>query len=262
MHADDFAISPGVTREIIRCIDEGPIRSVSVIANGVAFEEAINALRERPHVAVSVHLNLREGRPLSDGLRHCVDAAGLLRGSFAKFMLRDHSQEARAEWSAQVARVRKALPGRSLRLDSHGHIHHIPSLFEVARDLCLQVGASLRLVREPHFVSRNQTASGVFKHVVLNAMSAAARSELRGVCVDDWVVGSLFTGHMNAEALDAALLRIDEGSVEVVFHPCAAAPGEEEIWAAYPDLRAYYFAPERRLESERLRAPELRLGRK
>ncbi len=261
MHADDMGVSPGVTRGIVRCIDEGPIRSVSVVANGAAFDAAMEALRSRPHVAVSVHLNLMEGKPLTQGLGRVVDARGLLRGSFAKCLLRDCSEDARHEWTAQIERVRKALPGRALRLDSHGHVHHIPSLFGVARDLCLKFGAPMRLVREPHFVAKDQLASGVIKHALLNALSAMCRPELRGVAVDDWLVGVLHTGRMSAEALDAALQRIDEGSVEVLFHPGAAEPGEEGIWADYPELLAYYFSPWRRVESERLRAANLRSGR-
>ena len=65
--------------------------------------------------------------------------------------------------------------------------------------------------------------------------------------------------------MDASLRRIralsggDGGdvSVEILFHPGGAAPGEETIWAGYPELVAYYFSPWRRFESEGLRSPEM-----
>ena len=65
--------------------------------------------------------------------------------------------------------------------------------------------------------------------------------------------------------MDASLRRIralsgggaGDVSVEIVFHPGGAAPGEEAIWARYPALRAYYFSPWRRFESDGLRSPEM-----
>jgi predicted glycoside hydrolase/deacetylase ChbG (UPF0249 family) len=47
VHADDLGVSRGVTDEILRCIDEGPVQGVSIIANGAAFDHAVTALRSR-----------------------------------------------------------------------------------------------------------------------------------------------------------------------------------------------------------------------
>jgi hypothetical protein len=70
---------------------------------------------------------------------------------------------------------------------------------------------------------------------------------------------------MSAAAVDIALRRIDarsaadgrDVSVEILFHPGGAAPGEETVWTRYPWVRAYYYSPWRRRESEVLRGPEL-----
>jgi hypothetical protein len=179
----------------------------------------------------------------------------------------------RTELKAQVEKVRDAV-GRNipLRLDSHQHPHHIPFVFRIVADLCRDLpAAGMRLVREPFFVDtralRRHSLGGVGKHALLNALSARHRPELaaRGIASDDWFVGALLTGRMSPSAVDASLRRIralsrgDAGnvSVEILFHPGGAVPGEEAIWARYPAIRAYYFSPWRRFESEGLRSPEM-----
>jgi predicted glycoside hydrolase/deacetylase ChbG (UPF0249 family) len=285
VHADDLGVSRGVTDGILRCIDEGPVEGTSIVANGAAFDYAVTALSSRRRVALSVHLNLVEGPPVvpAGELDLLVDARGLLRNSFLS-LWRAHAlataatrarleAQVRAELSAQAEKVRDAV-GRDvpLRLDSHQHLHHIPFVFRIVADLCRDFpAAAMRLVREPFFVVtrelRRHTLGGVARHALLNALAAPRRPELaaRGITSDDWVVGVLLTGRMSPGAVDAALRRIralsggDAGnvSVEILFHPGGAAPGEEGIWARYPAVADYYFSPWRRFESEGLRSPEM-----
>jgi predicted glycoside hydrolase/deacetylase ChbG (UPF0249 family) len=285
VHADDLGVSRGVTDEILRCIDEGPVESTSIIANGAAFDYAVAALRSRPRVALSVHLNLIEGPPLTPArdLDLLVDGEDHLCHSFVS-LWRAHAlaspatrtrlaAQVRAELRAQVEKVRAAVgPGVPLRLDSHQHLHHIPFVFRIVADLCRELpAAGMRLVREPFFVDaraiRRHTPGGLAKHALLNALAARHRPALAacGIACDDWFVGVLLTGRMSPTAVDASLRRVrararDQAgniSVELLFHPGGAAPGEEAIWARYPAMRAYYFSPWRRFESECLRSPEM-----
>jgi predicted glycoside hydrolase/deacetylase ChbG (UPF0249 family) len=285
VHADDIGVSRGVTDAILECIDHGPVGSTSIIANGSAFDHAVAALASRRHVALSVHLNLVEGRPLAPAgdLDLLVDREGYLRHGFAS-LWRAHAlagpatrarleAQVRRELYAQATRVREAV-GRDapLRLDSHQHLHHIPFVFRIVADLCCELPApGMRLVREPFFVDvsalRRHTAGGVAKHGLLNALGRRLRAEARarGIAVDDWFVGILLTGRMSPGAVDAALRRIRartrrdnaDVSVEILFHPGSAAPGEEALWVRYPEFAAYYGSRWRRLESAALRSPEM-----
>lgn len=278
VHADDCGVSRGVTDAILRCIDEGPVEGTSLIANGAAFDYAVAALRARPQVALSVHLNLIEGPPVAPaaGLGLLVGNDGLLRSSFQS-LLRAHTfgsaklrsaleAQVRTELTAQVERVRAAVgPGVALRLDSHQHLHHLPFIFRIVTQLCGALPAAMRLAREPFFAGRH-SLSGLAKHALLNALSASHRKTLRarGIASDDYLVGLLRTGRMTPAAVDKALGRLrarsqksSELSVELLFHPGGAAPGEEAIWARYPALAAYYFSPDRRAESEALRSPAM-----
>lgn len=285
MHADDLGVSRGVTDGILECIDNGPVASTSLVANGAAFEYAVRALRARPRVEVSVHLNLIEGPPVAPAadVDLLVDSHGLLRSSFQS-LWRAHAltsgatrrrleAQVRAELSAQVRKVRDAVgPDVPLRLDSHGHLHLIPFVFRIVADLCRDLpAAGIRLVREPFFICahepRSHTLGGFGKHALLNMLAAHHRpaAQTRDIARDDWFVGTLLTGRMSAKAVDASLRRIRalsrgdaaNASVEILFHPGGATPDEKAIWARYPAIGAYYFSPWRRFESEALRSPEM-----
>jgi hypothetical protein len=282
VHADDLGASRGVTDGIVRCIDAGPVESTSIIANGPAFDYAVEALRERPHVQVSVHLNLVEGRPLrpASELDLLVDGDGFFRHQLLSLWLTQVRATAatrarleaqvRAELTAQVERVREAV-GRDVRvrLDSHQHLHHIPFVFDIVTGLGQGVsGGQIRLMREPFFVDvkgwRRHTISGVGKHLLLKSLAArhGGGATDHGLAADDWVVGALLTGRMSPTGVEAALRRIQavsgaDASVELLFHPGGAVAGEEWIWAPHPAFRAYYFSPWRQFESVRLRSPEM-----
>jgi chitin disaccharide deacetylase len=284
VHADDIGVSRGVTDEILKCIDEGPVRSVSVLPNGAAFEYAVEALAARPSIAVSAHLNLVEGRPVSpERLDLLVDRDGFLNNGFLS-LWRAHAvssaarrarlaAQVRTELQAQACKLRAALgPGRPMRLDSHMHLHHIPFVFRIVADLSAELSAAgVRLVHEPFSFGkaslRHHTAAGHCKRVLLNALSARHRRELiaRGIASDDWFVGALLMGRLSADAVDASLRRIsaaarpsaEDVSIEIAFHPALAARGEESIWERYPAIRDYYFSDWRGFESAALRSGEM-----
>src|SRR2546428_8459643 len=107
VHADDLGASRGVTDGILRCIDEGPLDSASLLANGAAFDYAVSALRARPRVALSVHLNLVQGpsvMPPGD-VDLLVDADGFLRWSFPS-LWRAHALASAATRTRLEAQVR------------------------------------------------------------------------------------------------------------------------------------------------------------
>ena len=105
------------------------------------------------------------------------------------------------------------------------------------------------------------------KRALLNTLSAHHRRELagRGIDSEDWFVGALLMGRLSPDDVDDSLRRIHARSagvranvsVEILFHPGGAAPGEEAVWARYPELGAYYFSPWHRFESDALRSPEM-----
>ncbi|MCI0600480.1 MAG: ChbG/HpnK family deacetylase [Beijerinckiaceae bacterium] len=63
--ADDFALTPGVTRGIIELLDAGRLTATSAIATSASWPEGARALQQFKHVAdIGLHLNLTRGNPL------------------------------------------------------------------------------------------------------------------------------------------------------------------------------------------------------
>ena len=63
--ADDVGLHPGINEAAIRAHREGIVTSCSIVANGVAFDDAIARLRDAPSLEAGVHLTLVEERPLT-----------------------------------------------------------------------------------------------------------------------------------------------------------------------------------------------------
>ena len=71
IHADDFALTPNTSKDLIDCMKEGRLDSISIVANMSCFDECMDMLYEvipsLPFLPkMSVHLNLVEGLRLSD----------------------------------------------------------------------------------------------------------------------------------------------------------------------------------------------------
>ena len=70
IHADDFGESVHASRDILDCLKDGKLNSISVLANMSCFEGCVNMYRREQdefvwQPKISVHLNLLEGISLA-----------------------------------------------------------------------------------------------------------------------------------------------------------------------------------------------------
>ena len=118
VNADDLGMCTEVNEAAARCLDAGCVTSVSILANGPCFDEAVRLLRAWPEVSVGVHLNLTEFAPLTAATHPPpTDTAAV-----------------REELVAQVLRVQEA-GLRVTHFDSHQHLHYRLALFGVLKSL-------------------------------------------------------------------------------------------------------------------------------
>lgn len=71
IHADDFGESVHASRDILECLKDGKLNSISVLANMSCFEECVQLYRREQDAfawqpEISVHVNLMEGSCLTD----------------------------------------------------------------------------------------------------------------------------------------------------------------------------------------------------
>ena len=109
LHCDDFGLHPAVNQAVMQAADRNRLTSASLLANGPAARQAVQAARRRPQLGIGVHLNIVRGRPLSPPreVPTLVDRQGRFPGSAAVLMLRSAAgrlseTEIRREYRRQI----------------------------------------------------------------------------------------------------------------------------------------------------------------
>src|SRR4029434_2536681 len=212
IHADDCGLSAGITDAILACYDRGWLRRTSVVVNGHGWEHAVAELRRRPNLAVSLHLNLFEGPPLSDPseIDLLVDGRGQFYRGFAGLCVHGLSraraarlrEQIRLELRRQIERFLDAFGDRDpFLVDGHVHFHVLPIFFDELLALCAEYPiAGLRLPRErfcwPAVRSAPQASMlNLTKCAVLRGLRRQAERAIRarGVATADAFIGLLGT---------------------------------------------------------------------
>jgi predicted glycoside hydrolase/deacetylase ChbG (UPF0249 family) len=133
INADDFGMSASVNEAILVAFNSGWINSASLMANLSGFDEACGLLEsEAVKGRIGVHLNLSEGRPLTQRMAECkrfCDQDGMFR--FRSASVRDAALHLapleRAAVQEELDAQIQACMARGLRpthLDSHLHQHN------------------------------------------------------------------------------------------------------------------------------------------
>ena len=242
VNADDLGWSEAVTGGILQAHARGVLTSTTVMANLPGAAEALErARREAPALAIGLHLNLTEGRPLAppDTVAAILDADGnLLRSPAAlvrKVRLSEAARRAAArELEAQVlwARDRGLRPSH---VDSHKHVHLAPALLATVVDLARRHGiramrttAEVRLPNLGRFLPRGLWA-GMRQWAlerIARRWAAAAKYAVReaGLRTTDWFFGVRATGAISADLVVHLLRHAPDGTGELMVHPGLADP--------------------------------------
>lgn len=175
MSADDFGLTEGINRGIIKSFNEGIITNASLMANTPAFEHAVDLARGNPGLVIGIHLNLLKGRPLQPAgkVRSLVNADGVfytLPRFIPRLLLgRVDFAEAERELRSQIEKV-LAAGLKVTHLDSHRHFHVYPSLLRLVVRLAKEY--KINRIRCPLGVSIFPTS---FKKLTLTVLARRAR---------------------------------------------------------------------------------------
>jgi chitin disaccharide deacetylase len=134
VNADDFGMTPEISRGIVRAHRAGIVTSTSLLGNCAHLEEARALLADAPTLGVGVHLSLIGGQPVSDGrgLPSLTDGGGAFFPRSSDFVARwmkgqVDPTEVEREFDAQIERIRSAgiVPDH---LDTHHHLGFLPAV--------------------------------------------------------------------------------------------------------------------------------------
>ena len=228
INADDFGQTKGVNAGIIEAHQEGILTSATLMANGAAFDEAVQLSREYPALGVGVHLNLVEGRPVC-GKERVKSLLGHSGEFVSKLTLvRRHVtgqlrlDELRQEVEAQIDQV-LAAGISATHVDSHKHIHTYPAFFRVVAEVAASRGiGAIRLPFERlRIADWLACPNGWVRTSLLNGAAVLSRRLLRVVplATTDVFAGTLRTGAVTADWLQNWIRRLSGGTAELMVHP-------------------------------------------
>ncbi|MBP9840715.1 MAG: ChbG/HpnK family deacetylase [Candidatus Pacebacteria bacterium] len=244
--ADDFGLTKCATDSILDAVDHGLVNQVSVIANGYAADYALSEwLTRRERLALSLHLNLTEGKVMSPpGLLRIIahadgtfrySALGLLLRSYLPWKNRAFREELLIESMAQLAFVRERVGSVPVSIDGHQHIQMIPAVMRVIETLHARNPFSrVRIPREPFFIPESGLLAYVgmrgVRHVGLNMLSLLSPRRLP---TTGYFLGSLLSGEQTLASVSRALARSHSPrvlSLEIGLHPGVAHEEEVAQW--------------------------------
>ena len=133
--ADDYAMTPAVSRGILQVLDAGALSATSVMTTSPWWAESAPALRQYAGCAdIGLHLNLTTGSPL--GSMPGLAPAGALPaiGTFLSGAARLPLAEINAEIGRQIDAFTAVWGAPPDHLDGHQHVHALPAIRDLVLD--------------------------------------------------------------------------------------------------------------------------------
>lgn len=219
VNADDYGLSPAVSRGILAAWREGIVTSTTFLVNLPASAESARLLAGAPGLGVGLHLNLTTGPPVLPprSVPSLVGPDGTFVKSLWRLRYRVRAEEVRREWEAQVDRF-VALVGRlPTHLDSHHHVHALPGLAAVLADLARRRGIRAARAIRPADLPPARSLAGramelIYRRYLAGSAHILARS---GLVLPDRVL----LGDFDRRRLAEWIRGLPEGVTELVCHP-------------------------------------------
>ncbi len=234
INADDFGLTQGVNRAIVAAHRHGMVTSSTLMANGQAFDDAVERAKSESRLSIGCHVVLVDGIPVGGGQASTLGAKKFPDGRFYQslnsFALRAvggriDADEIEAEVAAQIRKLQGAGIAVS-HLDTHKHTHIFP---QVLRPLLRAARAcGVRALRNPFGPVRLSILAkypGLWKRysqvAVLNRLGGRFRKSVAeaGMLTTDGTVGIVATGAMDRYLFGNIMDSLPEGTWELVCHP-------------------------------------------
>jgi predicted glycoside hydrolase/deacetylase ChbG (UPF0249 family) len=224
--ADDYGLTPGVSRAILRAHRDGVVTATSVLVVGPAFTEAAPWLADHPDLAVGLHLALVGEDP---PVLAPAEIPSLVRpdGSFCpnwRQLIRRRLDPADLERELSAQRQRLVDAGLTpSHLNLHQHVHLWPPIGAVVTELARRW--QVPVVRVPD--DRARRAVRPLAHRLRRRIAEA------GLRTTDAFAGLVGAGHQHGARLARTLDRLAAERpawAELVVHPGADDAAERYRW--------------------------------
>jgi predicted glycoside hydrolase/deacetylase ChbG (UPF0249 family) len=223
VHADDFGLTPGVTRGILETHAAGIVTSTSVMIGTPGWDAAAAILPFHPSLDVGLHLNLLVGRPLTPArtITHPHTGAFVSLPALVARALtgRLDPDELRAECAAQLHAL-QAAGARVTHIDSHRHTHPLPGVWSAVQSVAATAGLHVRVPAEPWRTARTPILAAQLHRAAVSASAwrphTPRRVHFTGLTLNG--------GHDFEAGLLRTLDGLTPGVTELMVHPGYAEP--------------------------------------
>ena len=228
INADDFGRHELINRAVKIACEKGCLKSATIMAGGIAFDDAIKTARNLPNLDVGIHLTLANGNPIlpPEKIPSLVTKDKIFHDNHAAFLKlylqgKINLDEVRAELSAQIEKVKRT--GLNLtHVDSHQHLHHVPKIIDIVLELADAAGIhAMRIsdtkIFEGHF-------GGVGQFIGRVGLASLAKFAARKAHAKNFLSPNHFTGIVAGESITENFMlnlieNLREGTTEVMLHP-------------------------------------------
>jgi len=234
VNADDFGLTRGVNRAIFEAHARGIVTSTTLMANSVAFEEAVQLAKSDDGWSVGCHVVLLDGQPLCESPRVASlvqrKKSHVFRDGVAGFAVRAltgriDSEQVEAETTAQIRKL-QSNGVKVSHLDSHKHTHMFPAALEgILRSART---CSITAIRNPFEVVAANFARAqrrLWKRYAqvktLRGLAGGFRRAVTkaGLRTPDGTLGIVATGHLTGDLFQHIADNMPDGTWEFVCHP-------------------------------------------
>ena len=177
----------------------------------------------RPGLGVGVHLALTQVKPIlpPERIPGLTGDTGAFPAGPRQFVTRlmsgrIHADEIRAEWTAQIERA-LALGVRISHLDGHQHLHVLPGVARIFREVAEKFG--IRAMRLPRLGGPSRSPQEWLKGLAIQLAQRYARPSLHGLIWPDAFWGLACSGDLTRARVLTILQALTPGAHELMTHP-------------------------------------------
>jgi predicted glycoside hydrolase/deacetylase ChbG (UPF0249 family) len=228
VNADDYGYFRSVSQGILDAADNGMVNATGIMATGQCLDEMLPLLAANTRLDPGVHLNLTYGEPVTTAMRQALATwdgrfPGKYRMALAILTGKIPLDVIEKELSSQVECCRQG--ETTLRfLNSHQHIHMLPSIYRMTLSLARQFGIPYVRHTTADWTGSPGAGDIVRNSViqVLGSMSSTSGEASRVSCIGVGRSGRLDLGYLRK-----LFVRLKPGTLyELMCHPGHFNPAE------------------------------------
>jgi chitin disaccharide deacetylase len=218
--ADDLGLHPRINDGIIEALKSGWITGASLMANGAAFDDAVEKYKVVRPPYIGLHLVLVEEKSLTGIVLPNNHKVFFIQYILGLIKLSDIEKELRAQINKCIdAGIRPAF------INSHQHLHLLPGVMDIVVGLAKEFNISyIRTVNEVINIRRSSHIYRSLQLLFLNLLTLIASKKIikNGLKTNNYFVGFLSAGNLGEEDIKKAKKltnKYPDKTIELGCHP-------------------------------------------